>query len=1035
MIKKSILAALLIFSVTASAQSKILTSWPEEMMIGTRQQKEFRLPPVPEGKQVTISFRHRIDYPKAGGWCPCWQLEVNGMIIAPMANKKQSRLLNKPVVMNHKHHGKFHAANAGNLWYSLYLPAYDTADNFFKPATKESSRVEIDITDALHTDRENTVILRVRRIPENNYKKNKITTHKPALAVKDLQITLHDRQSPLTDKSAALADGEKLLLDGGREFFIERRDYKEFRFPAAPAGKQVVVEFRHRTDYPRPAGWCPCWQIEVNGKMLSSMATRTIPRLLNKPLKMYHKHHGWFKVDNGADMWYSLYLPDHHAADNLFKPATVEATRVVLDISDAVYTDKENVMRLRFGRVPPSYYTKDNITTHRPALVVRDLKVIAKKDASILTPKAEDKAVFIKMKKLPLPEFKCQNKGDALNISFNGKELPVRSRFTIPEGKFAAMNGNFLDTGYYTVKRRVEVKENRVDIFDTFTSKSKELIGLMVRYESAVGKFDPIWVAGDDAPSSITFAGGRNPSVFGKLNDSTGLGIIAVDDVLRVQNISRCENGFFGIGSDNLALSPGESRTLEWSIYPVRSGDYFDFINTVRKDWQVNFPITGGFTFGMNTFNTIDAKSAQISKINSALTMRSTGAHFWYHLGGKYANYIGTLNGIGYDSDRVRVRANGKVIDIDPEPMRKFDERCFARCKELTPDVKRFFYFHNQISQQSDDEKYADFRVIAANGKKVFYGSPTAKVFLPTHTNQLGKDVMKTLDYIINRFDIDGIYLDEANYCSHRIHYGDKMWDGCSVELDKNFKVKRKITFVTLAKLQFTLNFFDRIISHHKKLFIANFSPDTRSELRFKIPRFEETSSSRWIALSHLYTPIQLGDMLTFKNTPLDMAKDQRIALSRGALYYHYNGTTGCPSLTSKMYPFTPVELHSGYLIGEERILTIHSGEFGWFGTGKLAQLHVFDHLGREVKDYPAEVIKTPEGVMTRLDLKKDHSAALVKVPVSAEITGKAVLKNISYQNGSFRCQASGKGKVVFDFNGRKHAFPVDGNREISISK
>jgi uncharacterized protein (AIM24 family) len=87
------------------------------------------------------------------------------------------------------------------------------------------------------------------------------------------------------------------------------------------------------------------------------------------------------------------------------------------------------------------------------------------------------------------------------------------------------------------------------------------------------------------------------------------------------------------------------------------------------------------------------------------------------------------------------------------------------------------------------------------------------------------------------------------------------------------------------------------------------------------------------------------------------------------------------------------------------------------------------------VKDYPAEVIKTPEGVMTRLNLKKDHSAALVKVPVSAEITGKAVLKNISYQNGSFRCQASGKGKVVFDFNGRKHAFPVDGNREISISK
>ena len=110
---------------------------------------------------------------------------------------------------------------------------------------------------------------------------------------------------------------ETILLDMPEEFFIERRDYKELKLPPVPRNRQIVIEFRHRTDYPKPAGWCPCWQIEVNGKMLSSMATRTKVRLLNKPLTMYHKHHGNYKVDNGADMWYSLYLPDHHAADDL----------------------------------------------------------------------------------------------------------------------------------------------------------------------------------------------------------------------------------------------------------------------------------------------------------------------------------------------------------------------------------------------------------------------------------------------------------------------------------------------------------------------------------------------------------------------------------------------------------------------------------------------------------------------------------------------------------------------------------------------
>ena len=308
-----------------------------------------------------------------------------------------------------------------------------------------------------------------------------------------------------------------------------------------------------------------------------------------------------------------------------------------------------------------------------------------------------------------------------------------------------------------------------------------------------------------------------------------------------------------------------------------------------------------------------------------------------------------------------------------------------------------------------------------------------AKVFLPTHQNQLGRDVMATLDWIIAKFDIDGIYLDESTYCSYTVHYGDNVWDGCSVELDKNFNVKRKFSFVPLVKLQFTLNFFDRVLNHHKKLFIANFGPETRSELKYKIVRFEETSSSRWIALSHLYTPIQLGDILTYKNTPEDMAKDQRNALLRGALYYHYNGTTGCPSLTSRMYPFTPVELHSGYLIGEERILTVYSGEFGWYGKKHLAQVYVFDHLGREVKDYPAGVVNSKAGVVTRLELKKDHAASLVKIPVTAELPEGVILSAVKYENNTFTCQAEGRGKVTFKVNGKVRQVTVDGKSKIEL--
>ena len=46
-------------------------------------------------------------------------------------------------------------------------------------------------------------------------------------------------------------------------------------------------------------------------------------------------------------------------------------------------------------------------------------------------------------------------------------------------------------------------------------------------------------------------------------------------------------------------------------------------------------------------------------------------------------------------------------------------------------------------------------------------------------------------------------------------------------------------------------------------------------------------------------------------------------------MYYWYGQKPTRPSFTAHMFPFTPLELHSGYLIGKERILTNRSGLFG----------------------------------------------------------------------------------------------------------
>ena len=79
------------------------------------------------------------------------------------------------------------------------------------------------------------------------------------------------------------------------------------------------------------------------------------------------------------------------------------------------------------------------------------------------------------------------------------------------------------------------------------------------------------------------------------------------------------------------------------------------------------------------------------------------------------------------------------------------------------------------------------------------------------------------------------------------------------------------------------------------------------------------------------------------------------------------------------MFPFTPIELNGGWLVGKERILTAVSGEFGWRGERPEVEVFVFDELGREVKAYPYAVKDTENGRIFTLELKPEHCAAIVR--------------------------------------------------------
>ena len=99
-------------------------------------------------------------------------------------------------------------------------------------------------------------------------------------------------------------------------------------------------------------------------------------------------------------------------------------------------------------------------------------------------------------------------------------------------------------------------------------------------------------------------------------------------------------------------------------------------------------------------------------------------------------------------------------------------------------------------------------------------------------------------------------------------------------------------------------------------------------------------------------------------------------------------------------YPFTPVELHAGYLLGQERILATHAGSYGWPGERCLARVLHFDKEGkRSGRDFATTI--TTEA-RTKVDLQEGEAIVLERLPVT--VTPRAGEAKVQ----AVRCSAEG---------------------------
>ena len=532
-----------------------------------------------------------------------------------------------------------------------------------------------------------------------------------------------------------------------------------------------------------------------------------------------------------------------------------------------------------------------------------------------------------------------------INVKWHGRELTFTSTFNSPPGPWSKQKP----------KRELIELDECILVRDTLVNpSSSEDQPVVISHSTAPGPYEDVWLSGRPMPAKAGASGmPANPSVV-VLGKTSGFAMMPRDDVFRIHYRGMCDQNVVELTDTSLVLRPGVTYRHEWLIFPLDMPDYWQFVNAARRHLDTNFAIPGSFFFGSVRGDKGAAPWTLVNQIKwSDAEYVSLGPQSYWKGMFPHGPFMKTL-------DQSRIVLMHKMIEaISPETMRLQYFNCFNR---------------STAKQKEDPDGWASSQVRMPEGAQVTSG-PALTFYVPLLDNEWGREMDKLVDWMLNTLGADGIYWDCYDYWNVT-HYAEP-WDGWTADIDpKTYQIKRKRSCLTLLSWPWREKLTARLLNEGRPL-VANGNPTLTSEYKYRFPRFVETADISNLSKTHLFTPIALGDHVTERNE-VDAYRWMLNALDWGGLYYWYSQKPSRLSLTAYMFPFTPIELHRGYLIGEERILTRKSGLFGW-GDSSSFDVHVFDRTGRLTDKIKTSRIEKDGKAYVELRIPEGFAAAIVR--------------------------------------------------------
>ncbi|NPV46962.1 MAG: hypothetical protein HPY69_08380 [Armatimonadetes bacterium] len=738
-----------------------------------------------------------------------------------------------------------------------------------------------------------------------------------------------------------------------------------FTLTEVPVGQQVRLSLKARVDTPSFGGHNPFLGVQVNGQIVAPA------QLLNKPLE--------FTMNDGSDaswwgqgLWRLLYSPGFDAFFTDDPPAYMVADAdpylFVWDITPYVAAGSNTVTLWH-----------PQLLAQPTTCVVADGQIeiglsLPRPGAGAADGTTGVLPVYEPSPARPVPMQLRLGSGGLIRLRVGRRTLELRTRTSEPAGRWRETTaGEWTPvprggTGQATwqgtgceVARAVSVHADHVAVADTIRNPTDQVAGVMVEHRLVtVGQGDgERLLCGRRVYKArqYTWSPG-NPTALVRWPDLV-VGLVAEDDILRVHNESFADSEGLGLSDQRLGLAPGASHTLEWSIYPVPRGDYWDCINAIRRNWGSNFTIPGPSLIEPTPDGTKSV--AQYGQ-----WARSRGLRF--AVAGQQVLDDGIL-------------AEGTAIPLANRWNAGF-RAWREKLHQAIPGFGCLLYLHSQISTEPGaQDKYADCRVLDAAGvQQVSPYTYPVYLFLPRPDNAYGQALTKTVEFMLDDLQADGIYNDCFTYDTVAWSWGPP-WDQCTVGIDPQTHAVGEIYSSVVLQQQPWKVELARMVRKRGKLLIGNGPLFTRTMLREQVPTFTETSSFAFLVDTHLSCPWGLGT----HNGEQDMATRAYMArrmLDHGGVYsvYVWDDDPPADPFVRHFFPTTPLELRAGVVIAEERILTSRSGWFGW-GDRSRAEVHVFDARGKAVASPQVRTRQEDGRVLTEVKLPPEGFAALVRRP------------------------------------------------------